>query len=726
MLLQAANTGAAAEVHPLAGTVASLVWLVPLLPLAGFLINGALALLPPYFAGPEDPSQDPDAGHLHPGDTGYEPAQPDERWKRLTSVVGPLVVGLSFGLSILIFLAASAPGMLAEPYVQSYWTWLPVGDLRIDWALQVDQLSLVMTLVVTGISFLIHLFSIGYMRNDPGYSRYFSYLNLFVCCMLILALGSSYPVLFVGWEGVGLCSYLLIGFWFDNKVNADAGKKAFVVNRIGDFGFLIAMFLIFANLGALDFVGIERAVAGMDPGTSAVITAICIFLFIGCAGKSAQMPLYIWLPDAMAGPTPVSALIHAATMVTAGVYLVARAGVLFALSPTASFIVMMVGAITAFFAATIGLKQWDIKKVLAYSTVSQLGYMFVAVGAGVYTAGVFHLTTHAFFKALLFLGAGAVIHAMHHAHHESGVHEDAQDMRNMGGLGAYMPVTRAVMWVGTLAIAGIPLFSGFFSKDEILAGVFGRAEGGLIGTSTFLGIPGSAWMYFVYGLMLVTAFITAVYMTRLMRYTFHGPTRVPEAARAHLRDTPWIMTGPLVVLAVLSAIGGWLNLPSIIPLGPTHVLDHWLEPVVGPWTTMLAGGSLPALSHGTEYILVGLAVFVAVAGITVAWVSLDPAKLVSKDESPEERGVGALLANKYYVDEGLDRVLIQPTVTFSRRLLWRGLDMGVIDGLLVNGTAYMARAFGWAGSRMQSGNVGAYALALVIGVLLLLSLVIFR
>ncbi len=723
MILQAAD---ASGVHPLVGSVAELIWLVPLLPLLGFIINGLFALLPAYYAGPADPSHDPEAGHVHAGDAAFEHGPPSDRWKRLTTIVGPLVLALSFLLAAIIFGATLAPGVLERPFIQTYGEWMPTGDLSIDWAFQLDQLSMLMTLIITGIGFLIHVFSVGYMRADAGYSRYFAYLNLFVFFMLVLVLGSSYPVIFVGWEGVGLCSYLLISFWFDEKVNADAGKKAFIVNRIGDFGFLVAMFLLAANFGALDFAGVEAALAGVDPGSSAVITTICLFLFLGCAGKSAQMPLYVWLPDAMAGPTPVSALIHAATMVTAGVYLVVRSGLLFALSPTASFVVMIVGAFTALFAATIGLKQWDIKKVLAYSTVSQLGYMFVAVGIGAHTAGVFHLTTHAFFKALLFLGAGSVIHAMHHAHHAAHVHgEDAQDMRNMGGLGAGMPWTRAMMWLATLAIAGVPFFSGFFSKDEILTSVFMRSREGLIAQNSFLGIPGSAWLLGVYGAGLVTALITAVYMTRMMRYTFHGPSRLPAAAREHVHEAPWVMTGPLVVLGVLSVVGGVLNIPHVFHIEPSLLLEHWLDPVVGAATLVMAGGAVTPLAATTEYALVSGAVAASAIGIVLAFVLLKTGELVTKRESPAERGMQGVLANKYYVDEVIDRALVGPLVSFSRRLLWRGVDLGVIDGLLVNGTAYVARSMGWAGSRMQSGNVGSYAWILVIGVLVLLAAIIF-
>src|SRR3989440_6032765 len=421
----------------------NLLWLVPVLPLAGFVLNGAIALLRP-------------------------------KAKLLVTIIGVGSVAAAFVVAVVV-VRAFAAAHLETPVVFTYWDWIPVGTLHVPASLQIDQLSAVMLLVGTGVGSLIHVFSAGYMGDDPGYARYFAYLNLFVFFMLTLVLGASFPVMFVGWEGVGLCSYLLIGFWFNEKINADAGKKAFIVNRIGDFGFLVAMFLIFTHLGSLDFETVfTKAPAALLPGGAAA-TAITLFLFLGCTGKSAQIPLYIWLPDAMQGPTPVSALIHAATMVTAGVYLVARCGVLFALSPLGSAVVAGIGALTALFAATIALKQWDIKRVLAYSTVSQLGYMFVGVGTGAYAAGMFHLVTHAFFKALLFLGSGSVIHAVHHALHATHTHEDAQDMRNMGGLARYMPWTAALMWIATLAIAGIPPFAGFFSKDEILGAAFAEA-----------------------------------------------------------------------------------------------------------------------------------------------------------------------------------------------------------------------------------------------------------
>ena len=738
MLIQHAT---AAGSHPLAGTVAEYLWLVPLIPLLGFVVNGLLALVPATRLGPSDPTaaghDAHGAGHGHAaaggahGDDHHPVAR--HRFAAIASIVGPAVLALSFALAVAIFLAMrdAGGGGVHAPFVQTYFSWMPVGTLQIDWAFQLDQLSMVMVLVITGVGTLIHIFSIGYMRDDPGYPRFFAYLNLFVAFMLVLVLGASYPLLFIGWEGVGLCSYLLIGFWFSETANADAGKKAFIVNRIGDFGFLIAMFLLFANLGALDFVGVD-AVAGDLAFDGAIVTAICLFLFLGCAGKSAQIPLYTWLPDAMAGPTPVSALIHAATMVTAGVYLVARSASLFALSPTASLTVAVVGAVTAFFAATIGLKQWDIKKVLAYSTVSQLGYMFIAVGVGAYVAGIFHLVTHAFFKALLFLGSGSVIYAMHAAYHHTHSHEDAQDMRNMGGMRRHLRVTWILMWIATLAIAGIPFFSGFFSKDEILAGVFLRTHGSTLAEASWLGIPGTTILLSVYTIALASALLTAIYMTRMMIYTFHGPNRTGEEERKHLHEAPWVMTGPLLVLGMLAAAGGLLNVPALFEplfgaLGvPALALEHWLEPVVGEAALRVTHGAAPHADHTTELWLIGAAIVVAIFGIAFAAVRLKPRALVPKREARPAVGFARVLEEKYFVDEAYDRAVVRPVVSGSRGVLWRGVDAGLIDGLFVNGSGWLARGFGWLGSQLQSGQLGTYAWVLVIGVLAVLGALTIR
>jgi NADH-quinone oxidoreductase subunit L len=710
--------------HPLADTVAQYVWLLPVLPLLGFALNGALSMLAAAKLGPDDPSaagaHDAHAGGDHDDSHISHDDHPVVRHKYagLVSLIGPGVLVLAFGLAVAMFAAMRSADM-AQPYVETLFRWMPVSDLKINVALQLDPLSMVMVLVITGVGALIHIFSVGYMQDDPGYPRYFAYLNLFVFFMLLLVLGANYPVMFVGWEGVGLCSYLLIGFWFSDKANADAGKKAFIVNRIGDFGFLVAMFLLFANTGSLDFAGIA---AGIDklPAGGAVITAICLFFFLGCTGKSAQIPLYVWLPDAMAGPTPVSALIHAATMVTAGVYLIARSSLLFSLAPVASLTVALVGGLTALFAATIGLKQWDIKKVLAYSTVSQLGYMFVGVGVGAYGAGVFHLVTHAFFKALLFLGSGSVIFAMHAAYHATHNHaDDAQDMRNMGGLRKHMPVTWVLMWIATLAIAGIPVFSGFVSKDAILGAVFERAQGSTLASASWLGIPGNMLLFAVYAFGLAAALLTAIYMTRMMLYTFHGPNRTGAPEAAHLREAPWIMTGPLVVLGLLSAAGGWLNLPEFLPLGPQGVFDRWLEPAVGASSARVAAGGV-ALAGSTEQALIGAAVAIAIAGIAIALVRLKPAALVPKRDAAEATGFGKVLEHKYYVDEAYDRAIVQPVVTGSRLVLWKGIDVGIIDGLFVNGSGLLARALGWVGSQLQSGQIGTYAWVLVLGVIALL------
>jgi NADH-quinone oxidoreductase subunit L len=733
MLLQTAGL-AASQAHPLSGTVAEWVWLLPLLPLAGFVINGLLSLNAARL-GPADPNtpdhhphsegaaEAPATSHAEQGGAAGDDhhAVKRHRWAGVTSIVGPGVLILTFLLALGIWreMVVAHP---ETPFIQTYFSWMPAGDLQIDAAFQLDQLSMVMILVITGVGALIHIFSVGYMREDPGYPRFFSYLNLFVSFMLVLVLGANYPVLFVGWEGVGLCSYLLIGFWFNDKANADAGKKAFIVNRIGDFGLLVAMFMLFSNIGVLDFAGVSERAVQLGAGT-ALVTTICLFMFLGCAGKSAQIPLYIWLPDAMAGPTPVSALIHAATMVTAGVYLIARSAFLFSLSPVASLTVAIVGAITAIFAATIGLKQWDIKKVLAYSTISQLGYMFVGVGVGAYVSGMFHLVTHAFFKALLFLGSGSVIYAMHAAYHHTHSGEDAQDMRNMGGLKRYLPITWILMWIATLAIAGIPPLSGFFSKDEILSAVFARAHGSTLASATWLGIPGSALLYVIYGLGLATALLTAIYMTRMMLYTFHGPSRAGTEEEKHLREAPWVMTAPLVVLGILTAVGGWLNLPEVItdlmPIGPREVFTHWLEPVVGAATARVAGGA-PHVDAATEEMLIGIAVAIAVAGIVFAIVRLKPDRVPRKRDAVPEFGFEGVVANKYFVDEGIDRAIVTPTYAISRSFLWRLVDNGLIDGLLVNGSAAVARGFGWMGSRLQTGNVGIYAWALVVGVLAML------
>ena len=647
-----------------------LLWLVPALPLAGFVANGALALRRP-------------------------------RAKHAVSIIGVGVLLAAFALSIAIVLALVRGGA-DGPLVFPYWEWMPVGDLHVTVALQLDQLSAVMLLVVTGVSSLIHVFSVGYMGEDPGYARYFAYLNLFVFFMLVLVLGASFPVMFVGWEGVGLCSYLLIGFWFNEQINADAGKKAFLVNRIGDVGFLVAMLVIFAHTGSLDFQAVFAQAPKLFTPGGAAITTITLFLFLGCTGKSAQIPLYTWLPDAMQGPTPVSALIHAATMVTAGVYLVARCNVLYALAPVASAVVAGIGALTAFFAATIALKQWDIKRVLAYSTVSQLGYMFLGVGSGAYAAGIFHLATHAFFKALLFLGSGSVIHALHHAYHATHSHEDAQDMRNMGGLARHLPWTSKLMWVATLAIAGVPPFAGFFSKDAILSAAFS------------LGDVYPLW--YVYWLLgLLAALLTAFYMTRLMLYTFHGPNRTGERESAHLHEAPWVMTGPLVVLGALSVAGGALNVPALFR--GRAWLERWLEPVTAVAARLRPGIEVP---HGTEWALVIAAVAVAGVGIFGAVRLLRPEDLVPARLAPAERGFARVLWKKWYVDEIYDFLLVRPLVWLSREVLWKTIDLGVMDGAGVNGTARLARALGWIGSRLQTGQLGLYVVLFVGGVLAVL------
>ena len=667
-------------------------WAIVLLPLAGFAINGAVA-----FAAPER--------------------------KAIPSLVGPGVVALAFLLALANFVRMSG-AELHEPLVLPYWSWMPVGSLQLDAALQLDQLSMLMTLIVTGVGSLIHIFSIGYMREDAGYARYFAYLNLFVFFMLVLVLAANFPLMFVGWEGVGLCSYLLIGFWFTDREKADAGKKAFIVNRIGDFGFLVAMFLIFVNLGSLDFREVFAAAPGTLSYGGAVVTAITLFLFLGATGKSAQIPLYVWLPDAMAGPTPVSALIHAATMVTAGVYLVARAGVLFALAPLSSTVVAAVGAATALLAATIAVAQYDIKKVLAYSTVSQLGYMFVGVGLGAFAAGIFHLMTHAFFKALLFLGAGAVIHAMHEAFHHAHSDWDAQDMRNMGGLRNHMKITWVTMWIATLAIAGVWPFAGFFSKDEIIWQAAARAVG-----------PYAPWIHAIWLVALAAAVLTAFYMTRLMLMTFHGENRSGAEARHHLHEVPRVMTVPLIALAVLSVVGGWVNVPHAIAdlpvlgwLPSSEWLHEWLHPVTAAAEGILEEHLGPlnetALPGGGEAFWAVASLVLAVGVILATARAYRGVQIRPAVESAEPTGLRGVLYRKWYVDELYDAIIVRPVVGASRAL-WRWVDQGLIDGVLVNGAARLSGWLGLRGAYLQTGQINAYAFAIAIGVLVLLGFVVF-
>ncbi|MEO8479070.1 MAG: NADH-quinone oxidoreductase subunit L [Gemmatimonadota bacterium] len=650
--------------------MAHLAWLVVVLPLLGAVVNGTLAF--------------------------HRPTA-----RTLISFTGAGVLVAAFAVAVAVFLEVREHEV---GFRLLLWQWMPVSErLHIDLTLQFDRLSTVLMLVITGVGSLIHIFSIGYMREDPGYARYFAYLNLFVAFMLVLVLGASLPVSFIGWEGVGLCSYLLIGFWFEVNANSSAGKKAFLANRVGDFGVLVAMFLIWWTVGTLDFDGIAAAAPTALVAGGSTVVLITMLLFLGCTGKSAQIPLFTWLPDAMAGPTPVSALIHAATMVTAGVFLVVRTGVLFAMAPITMEVVALIGALTAFFAATVALKQNDIKKVLAYSTISQLGYMFLAVGSGAWTAGLFHLVTHAFFKALLFLGAGSVIHSMHGAYHATHSHADAQDMRNMGGLRRRMPWTFALMLIATLALAGVPPLAGFFSKDEILASVFARG-----GTNPIYLI---AWV-----LGLLAAFCTAFYMARLMTMTFLGTFRSGDESEAHLHEAPPIMTGPLVVLGALTVLGGLLNLPSFI--GGHHSLEQWLEPVVAPANALLAAVHHPEGS--AELLLVVGAIAIALGGLAFGYRATVRATIPRPSDASPERGIARLLAGKYFVDEFYQRVIVGPTVWFSETVLWKGFDQFLVDRLGVGGTVRISEGLGWLGSRLQNGQVTLYVSLFAAGAILVI------
>ena len=639
--------------------------------------------------------------------------------RRAAGLLACATVGVSFLLSVLVFLRLRGLPPEARLLTDTVAPWLGIGAWRADLGFAIDPLGAVMALVVTGISFLIHVYSLGYMAHDAGFNRFFAYLNLFVFAMLTLVLGENLLLLFLGWEGVGLCSYLLIGFWFNEPQNAVAGKKAFIVNRIGDFGFLLGLFLIGATLaphlregeGLFSF----RTLAAHRDLLAPAATAIGLLLFLGATGKSAQIPLYIWLPDAMAGPTPVSALIHAATMVTAGVYMIARLGFLFALSPVALAVVAAVGAATLLLAATIAVAQNDIKKVLAYSTVSQLGYMMLACGVGAYAAAVFHLMTHAFFKALLFLGSGSVIHAM----------SGEQDMRVMGGLRRRLPVTSATFFVGTLAIAGVFPLAGFFSKDEILWKAFSGAGGG----------PG-LWAVGCLG-----AGLTAFYMMRLVVLTFGGENRASEPVRAHIHESPATMTAPLVALAVLSLAGGWIGWPHF--LGGANHFERWLEPVfhleqaAEPAAAHAAAAAAPhaagagageaahavgeAAAHavhaaGPEWTLMFVALAVAALGLLGGWwvygrrVNLADAWRRLAGGTPYR-----VLANKYYVDELYDAALVRPGHALARRVLWRWVDAGLIDGLLVNGSALAVAMAGSVLRLFQNGLLRFYAYAFALG-----------
>ena len=577
------------------------------------------------------------------------------------------------------------------PWVKTYFTWITAGQFKVDFSLQIDQLTIIMLGVVTFVSLLVHIYSTGYMAHEEGYYRFFSYLNLFVFFMLTLVLAANVVLMFVGWEGVGLCSYLLIGFWFLKQSAISAGKKAFITTRIGDFGFTIGILLLFWTFKSVDFSTIFKQLANMQPETfvpTGVLTAISLLLFTGAIGKSAQLPLYVWLPDAMEGPTPVSALIHAATMVTAGVYMIARMNPLFSRAPFAMFVVALVGALTAFYAATIGLVQTDIKKVLAYSTVSQLGYMFLGLGVGAYASGVFHLMTHAFFKGLLFLAAGSVIHAM----------GGDQEMPHMGGLRSKIPITFWTMFIATFAITGIPGFAGFFSKDEIL-------------DAARSGPNANVWLWL---LGLIAAGLTSFYMFRLIFLTFFGKPRYDEHT-VHVHESPRNMTVPLIFLAVLSTVGGWVAAPHLV--GGTDYFEKFLHPVFASYAPTGAASAVEAAEPPGMMLLhalIGWPVLIALAGLLVAWWFYIKNPQLPKKLAESLRAPYALVLHKYYVDELYNAAIIWPLLWISTNVLWHGLDETVIDGT-VNGVARVARESGSELREIQSGNARSYATWVVIG-----------
>jgi NADH-quinone oxidoreductase subunit L len=618
-------------------------------------------------------------------------AIPWKKFPRIPGVVAGILASASvfgaFVIAVSLFFRMTGKDAMANIFEQTAFSWIQVGDLNVPMSFRMDGLSGILTLVVTGVGFLIHLYSIGYMSHDENPQRYFTYLNLFMASMLVLVLGASLPIMFIGWEGVGLCSYLLIGFWFDDIAKAQAGKKAFVMNRVGDLAFLLGMFLLFMHFRTLDFMELREALSSFSVEVGfGLLTLITLLLFIGATGKSAQIPLFTWLPDAMAGPTPVSALIHAATMVTAGVYMCSRLGFLYSLTPMTSLVIAVVGVLTAFVAATIAIVQVDIKKVLAYSTVSQLGFMFLAVGVGAYTVAVFHLITHAFFKALMFLGSGSVIHAC----------GGEQDMRKMGGLKEYMPITFWTFVAGTLAISGIPLFSGFFSKDEILWQAFSSPLGGL---------P-------LYIIALVTAGLTATYMGRLVVMTFLGQNRSSKEVRDHLHESPPVMTIPLVVLAVLAAFGGFLGFPHFMG---GDVFHNYLE--------HLLAGVVPAnLGHGTvamEWALVFVSVVVAGGCLYMSKVLF-----LNKTETRKVGPLTDLLFNSYYLNEIYDAAFVRPVQRLSV-FLWKVVDVVLIDGAVLL-AARVSRISGQKLRLIHTGKLEHYLAILMLGMLVLLGLTVLR
>jgi NADH-quinone oxidoreductase subunit L len=621
----------------------NLVWLVPLIPLIGFIINGL-------------------------GRNTFS--------KGLIGVVGSGVILVSLLISVGIFLElGSDPVKSHEIFL---FDWISAGSLKIPLSFLVDPLSSIMLLIITGVGFLIHIYSIGYMHDDAGFGKFFSYLNLFIFFMLLLVLGSNYIVMFIGWEGVGLCSYLLIGFWYTNSSYASAAKKAFVMNRIGDLGFLLAVFFLFTTFGSVEFSKIFPQAANMLPGDG-TITLIAFLLFIGACGKSAQLPLFTWLPDAMAGPTPVSALIHAATMVTAGIYMIARSNVLFDLAPVVQHIIAVVGLATAVVGALIALTQTDIKKVLAYSTVSQLGYMFLGLGVGAYDGGFFHVITHAFFKALLFLGAGSVIHAMHHE----------QDMRHMGGLRKKLPITFITMLIGTLAIAGLPPFSGFFSKDEILAHVYEHDK--------------IMWLIGVF-----TAFLTAFYMFRMLFLTFFGTYRGTHHAEEKIHESPKTMTIPLIVLAILSAVGGFIGIPEV--LGGHHWLSQWLSPVIMHHPE--------AGDHSTEFMLMGITIVGVLISIGIAYTRYVKQNHVPVPHEAKRPVLANISYHKFYIDEIYDAIICKPLDALST-FFYKVVDTKIVDGI-INGLGLGTSEASKGLRLLQSGNVGFYIFMMVVGIISLL------